>query len=71
MRDRTFNTPDFSCALRSLIQVHLLKQIDVQGVSQAEKLILQPKWAFISRKNISEGNGSFYAPAKMVFLLQH
>lgn len=70
MKHRTFKTPDISHALRSQIQVHLLKQIDVQAVSQAEKLILQPKWAFILRKNSSERNGSLYAPTKVVFTLR-
>lgn len=47
MKHRTSNTADFLRALRSQIQVHLLKQIEVQGVSQADKLILKPKRAFI------------------------
>lgn len=54
MKHRTSNTPDFLRALRSQIQVHLLKQIEVQGVSQADKLILKPKRAFILRKKSHE-----------------
>lgn len=64
MKHRTFNTPDFLHALGSQIQVHLLKKRDVKTVSQAEELVLQPKWAFVSRKTISERK--LYARTKMV-----
>lgn len=62
MKHRTSNTPDFLRALRSQIQVHLLKQIEVQGVSQADKLILKPKRAFILRKKSHEYGVFFVAP---------